>query len=354
MKKCLFLLLLALILCAQAQAVTFEQIGGEPTPNPQEPGMQADILQALGKVSPAPAQEEQDSQGKILQALGMSGFTPAPVETPRPVTENQVGALLGRVQEDMATAAPDAAVSPTVKPTAKPTAPAAKPAENTSGRLSATAAPKRRRAFDKHTNLERGSSGEEVRDLQLTLIDLGYLAQGEADGSYGEKTAHAVHRFKEMNRLYDNCEDASYCQADSGMQTRLYSYVAREWEELDVALDMPPGSYAQWNTSGDSLSIRVEVTNTSACRTVSAFELYVYVTDAWDEPIWGENKVRSWTSQQTVSPGATVQSDYVTLPDACATYEVHAAVKRVRYSDGTVAETPDSQLEYSCWDIRSD
>ena len=110
MKKCLLSLLLALLLCAQAQAVTFEQIGGEPTPKPQETGPQSDIMQALGKVSPTPAPEEQDPQGKILQALGKSGFTPVPVETPRPVTENQVGALLGRVQEDMATAAPASGV----------------------------------------------------------------------------------------------------------------------------------------------------------------------------------------------------------------------------------------------------
>ena len=48
--------------------------------------------------------------------------------------------------------------------------------------------------------LERGSEGEAVRDLQLRLIELGYLS-GKADGDYGAKTEKAVKAFQEAADL---------------------------------------------------------------------------------------------------------------------------------------------------------
>ena len=43
--------------------------------------------------------------------------------------------------------------------------------------------------------LERGSSGAAVEELQLRLIELGYLS-GKADGDYGPKTEKAVEAFQ--------------------------------------------------------------------------------------------------------------------------------------------------------------
>ena len=48
--------------------------------------------------------------------------------------------------------------------------------------------------------LQNGSKGEEVRNLQERLIDLGYLS-GNADGSFGNKTAEAVKSFQSAANL---------------------------------------------------------------------------------------------------------------------------------------------------------
>lgn len=48
--------------------------------------------------------------------------------------------------------------------------------------------------------LLRGASGEDVRQVQERLSDLGYLA-GEADGNYGDMTYYAVLAFQEANNL---------------------------------------------------------------------------------------------------------------------------------------------------------
>lgn len=50
------------------------------------------------------------------------------------------------------------------------------------------------------TTLHNGSRGEEVRELQQVLIDLGYL-KGVADGIFGNKTENAVRQFQKRNKL---------------------------------------------------------------------------------------------------------------------------------------------------------
>ena len=50
------------------------------------------------------------------------------------------------------------------------------------------------------TTLYNGSRGEEVRELQQALIDLGYL-KGTADGIFGNKTEIAVRKFQKANKL---------------------------------------------------------------------------------------------------------------------------------------------------------
>jgi len=54
-------------------------------------------------------------------------------------------------------------------------------------------------AYDGAT-LYNGCSGEEVRAMQQTLIDLGYL-KGKADGKFGNKTEDAVKAFQRKNGL---------------------------------------------------------------------------------------------------------------------------------------------------------
>ena len=54
-------------------------------------------------------------------------------------------------------------------------------------------------AYESST-LYNGCSGEEVRQLQQALIDLGFL-QGSADGVFGNKTENAVRAFQKKNKL---------------------------------------------------------------------------------------------------------------------------------------------------------
>lgn len=50
------------------------------------------------------------------------------------------------------------------------------------------------------TTLHHGSRGDEVRELQETLISLGYL-KGTADGVFGNNTENAVRKFQRKNKL---------------------------------------------------------------------------------------------------------------------------------------------------------
>lgn len=267
--------------------------------------------------------EDMFASCKRLETLDVSGFSTASLEDATGMFDD-CDRLSDNIGDRFSGIAPTPA--PTVKPTAKP-------------------------AEKLYPTLERGDYGEQVKSLQQKLIQLGYLASNEADGSYGAKTGKAVHRFKEMNGIWHSCSDTEYCKADSEMQNVLYGGSAQRWEEPDVALEMPAGSYGQWNYSGSKLNFRMEVSNSSAYRTVKAFEAYVYVTDVWGDRIWGENNVKTWTSEVTVKPGAVAYSSYAALPDASDIYEVHVAIKRVRYSDGTVAEVPDYDLNYTWWTI---
>ena len=54
-------------------------------------------------------------------------------------------------------------------------------------------------AYESST-LYNGCKGEEVRELQQSLIDLGYL-KGTADGIFGNKTEIAVRKFQKANKL---------------------------------------------------------------------------------------------------------------------------------------------------------
>ncbi len=53
----------------------------------------------------------------------------------------------------------------------------------------------------KYHNLKKGDRGSEVKALQERLIELGYLPQGSADGSYGNQTYKAVRSFQQNNGL---------------------------------------------------------------------------------------------------------------------------------------------------------
>ena len=53
----------------------------------------------------------------------------------------------------------------------------------------------------RYHNLASGAKGADVKKLQNRLIELGYLAEGSADGAYGRQTAAAVKKFQTYNGL---------------------------------------------------------------------------------------------------------------------------------------------------------
>ena len=53
----------------------------------------------------------------------------------------------------------------------------------------------------KYHNLKKGDKGRDVKALQERLIELGYLPEGAADGSYGNQTYKAVRNFQYYNGL---------------------------------------------------------------------------------------------------------------------------------------------------------
>lgn len=50
-------------------------------------------------------------------------------------------------------------------------------------------------------NLKKGDKGKDVKALQERLVELGYLPEGSADGSYGNQTYKAVREFQYYNGL---------------------------------------------------------------------------------------------------------------------------------------------------------
>lgn len=193
--------------------------------------------------------------------------------------------------------------------------------------------------------LTRGDSGEDVRRLQLRLIELGYLFD-DPDGKFGSKTAAAVREFATANGL-----SASEI-ATPEMQVKLYSSGAKAYEEPYVTLIVTrPSSYGEWKKyNSNRIGMRVQVTNVSRTKTVKAFEMYMYAEDVYGDPIYGEGVHYYATTTKTVGPGKTVYCDYMVMPDRNRVSKIYAGVKKVVYTDGTVRE--NSTVNYYNWDIR--
>ena len=107
--------------------------------------------------------------------------TSAPVETPEPTPT----AIVAQ-QAEKTPAAETEAPAVTETPAAPGETPAPVP-EITPNR--------------NYHNLKKGDKGKDVKALQERLIELGYLPEGSADGSYGNQTYKAVREFQYYNGL---------------------------------------------------------------------------------------------------------------------------------------------------------
>lgn len=140
-----------------------------------------------------------------LVILGLAAGVGGSDETPKDQNMEQMTAAptvaIEVTATPDATAMPEAtaAIAQTVVPTAttEPTAttrPTAAPTEDVGGFV-----------------LKRGDKSEDVRNLQLMLIGLGYL-NGNADGDFGPKTEQAVLAYQKAAGLIESgvCDDATY------------------------------------------------------------------------------------------------------------------------------------------------
>lgn len=194
-----------------------------------------------------------------------------------------------------------------------------------------------------YAGLGKGDEGWAVTRLQNRLIELGYL-RDTADGEYGALTEQAVSDFQRANGL------SSDGYADSATQVRLFSVLAAAYREPDVALVVKrPTSWGEWKSlSKDRMKFRIEVQNVSTWRTVKSFELYCYPGGQDGANLLGD-RVYYKTTKKSVKPGQTVKCDYFTMDYRSSTDEVYCGVRKVTYSDGTVAV--NDTVDYGCWSI---
>jgi peptidoglycan hydrolase-like protein with peptidoglycan-binding domain len=229
-------------------------------------------------------------------------------------------------------------VAPTPSPTPGATSrPTAKPTKDPDP----TALPKT------YTELKYGDKGDAVNELQLALIRLGYL-DGEADGIFGKNTRQAVYDFNLANGLISGNLDV----ASNKTQQLLYDGNPVSFQEPAMALYFEDSAYAEWyDLSGDEIQIHFQVTNKAKHKTVKAFELYAYATDVWGNRVYGSTTVYYWTTTKNVKPGATVYSDYVTLPDGSEINLIYCGISRIIYADGSVEALEDDEIDYFSWSI---
>lgn len=127
------------------------------------------------------------------------------------------------------------------------------------------------------------------------------------------------------------------------------------YEEPVVPIGMAVNSYGEWkweDDRSDNLNIRMEVTNFSHTRSVSAFEIQLYAEDVWGNRIYGEKTVYTHTTVKNVKPGETVYSDYITIPNRSRIFKVYAAVTKAKLPDGTICEHASiSDGSYVSWEI---
>ena len=213
-----------------------------------------------------------------------------------------------------------------------------------------TPKPKSTSTTKSYKALRKGDKGEEVKQLQSKLIELGYL-DGTADGIFGNQTATAVAEFNNRNLGY------SWDIATISTLEVLFDGNPKPFEDIGMTLTIKKGAQAEWtNLEGDKLKIRFQVTNTAKKKSIKAFELFVHARDTRGNEIYGKTvynlNVHRGPTVKNVSPGQTGYSDYISLPNRSEISEVYCGIYQVTYTDGTTYTTPKQSIGYSWWKIK--
>ena len=195
--------------------------------------------------------------------------------------------------------------------------------------------------YGDYKELRKGSKGQAVRELQLRLIELGYM-DGKADGSFGKKTIAAVRSFCSQNNLaVDNV-------ATPDMQAKLFSSSAKAYSEPWIPLEI--GQRTEWKDKRgyEMFSWRTQVVNNSKSRTIKGFELEYYITDVWGKRLLGSMITRKYTVTMTVKPGQTVYTPWAAMGFYISNVDkLYLAITKIAFADGEVREVYEPDF-YNC------
>ena len=195
--------------------------------------------------------------------------------------------------------------------------------------------------YGDYKELKKGSKGQAVRELQLRLIELGYM-DGKADGSFGKKTIAAVRAFCSQNNLaVDNV-------ATPDMQAKLFSSSAKAYSEHWIPLEI--GQRTEWKDKRgyEMFSWRTQVVNNSKSRTIKGFEIEYYITDVWGKQLLGSTITRKYTVTMTVKPGQTVYTPWAAMGFYISNVDkLYMAITKIAFADGEVREVYEPDF-YNC------
>ena len=195
--------------------------------------------------------------------------------------------------------------------------------------------------YGDYKELKKGSKGQAVRELQLRLIELGYM-DGKADGSFGKKTIAAVRAFCSQNNLaVDNV-------ATPDMQAKLFSSSAKAYSEPWIPLEI--GQRTEWKDKRgyEMFSWRTQVVNNSKSRTIKGFEIEYYITDVWGKQLLGSTITRKYTVTMTVKPGQTVYTPWAAMGFYISNVDkLYMAITKIAFADGEVREVYEPDF-YNC------
>lgn len=204
--------------------------------------------------------------------------------------------------------------------------------------------------------LRLGDDNNKVLTVKRRMQELGYYRPtATVDGRFNDMMVDRLKQFQRNNWISETgvVDARTLEELYSASPVRGEFYVAptpTPKPEGKYMLVLPRGGNGQWKeASGDKLQMRVQVKNESRRRTVEAFKLHIYSTDIWGERDPEEGVVYTSTTIKDVKPGKTAYSDYFVLPGRSMIDRVYVGVKQMRYSDGTVEEIPDYEVDYVYW-----
>lgn len=207
---------------------------------------------------------------------------------------------------------------------------------------------------------KEGDTGEDISRLKARMMALGYYRpNAKYDDTYNATMTSRVKQLQTNNKLTATGE------LDHRTLIALYSDKCKtgEWytppetgkgytppEVSGIKLVIPNNGYGEWeNGSGNTLKFRLQLKNISQTKTVSSYEIYLYPVNAKGQRLIASDKVYILTGSNDIKPGKTAYTPFITLANANRIAGIHAAVHKVKYTDGSTDTVTNH--DYFTWDI---